>query len=154
METLPGERWTFLGFSYKDGAIDISEISAKKLKGKMKRKSRALLRWKDRKKLSGVKAAKAFVNIFNRRLFDNSVETELTWSLWYFPIINTTKTLKEIDLYSQECIRYIATEKRGKKRFDFRYADIKNLGYKSLVHEYYRIAEETKKSRQDQTIND
>ena len=47
--TLPGEEWSFLGFSYKDGVIDISHISKEKLKGKMRRKARALIRWKKRK---------------------------------------------------------------------------------------------------------
>ena len=39
----------------------------------------------------------------------------------------------------QDCIRYIATEKRTKKRFVFSYDMMKSLRYRSLVHEYYNV---------------
>lgn len=135
----PHEKWEFLGISYCDGKFDISETSANKLKKKMWRKSRALMRWKDRKHLKNIYAAKAFVKSFNRKLYDNPIMSELTWTRWYFPIINTTNTLVNLDHYMQECIRYIATGKRTKKRFSFDYEMMKELGYKSLVHEYYKI---------------
>ena len=138
----PHEQWSFLGVSYHDGIFDISPISAKKLKKKMWRKSRALLRWKNRKGIENIHAAKAFVKSFNKKLYDNPKSSELTWTRWYFPIINTTETICMIDHYMQECIRYIATEKRTNKRFDFKYDMIKDLGYKSLVHEYYKVMEE------------
>lgn len=137
----PHECWEFLGISYQDGIFDISSASAKKLKKKMWRKSRALLRWKDRKKIDNVYAVKAFIKCFNKKLYDNPKSSELTWTRWYFPIINTTDTLKMLDSYMQDCIRYIATEKRTKKKFDFKYSDMKKLGYKSIVHEYYRVKE-------------
>jgi hypothetical protein len=46
-----------------------------------------------------------------------------------------------LDHYMQECIRYIATEKRTKKRYSFIYDTIKGIGYRSLVHEYYKLKE-------------
>lgn len=135
----PYEKWTFLGFSYYNGIIDISDISYEKLKAKMRRKTKSLARWADKKNLPGEYAAKAFVKRFNSKLYDNPVYSELTWSRWFFPVINTTDTLKEIDAYMQNCIRYLATGKRTKARFDFKYDDIKNLGYRSLVNEYYKV---------------
>ena len=139
----PHEKWEFLGISYQDGTFDVSTVSARKLKKKMWRKSRALLRWKNRKKIDNIYAAKAFVKSFNRKLYDNPTSTELTWARWFFPIINTTETIGMLDHYMQECIRYIATEKRTNKRFSFKYDMIKNLGYRSLVHEYYKTKEST-----------
>lgn len=135
----PHERWEFLGVSYRDGTFDISPVSARKLKRKMWRKSRALLRWKSRKKVENIFAAKAFVKSFNRKLYDNPVTSELTWTRWYFPIINTAGTLADIDHYMQECVRYIVTEKRNSGKFRFTYAMMKELGYRSLVHEYYLV---------------
>lgn len=132
-------KWTFLGVSYENGIFDVSEVSARKLMMKMRRKSRALLRWKTRKDIDNIKAVKAFVNIFNRKLYDNDRSSELTWTRWFFPLINTTQTLKRIDWYMQECLRYIATEQRNCGRYRFRYDDMKRLGYRSLVHEYYKI---------------
>lgn len=140
--TEPSQKWTFLGISFENGVFDVSEVSASKLKMKMRRKSRALLRWKARKGVGNDKAARAFVKAFNRKLYDNDAENELTWSRWFFPIINTTRTLTLIDHYMQDCLRYIATEKRTKGRYRFTYEEMKALGYRNLVHEYYRIQEQ------------
>ncbi len=137
--TLPHEKWTFLGFSYHEGKIDVSDVSFEKLKAKMRRKTRALARWSGRKKLPGEYAAKAFVKRFNAKLYENPVYHELTWVRWFFPVINTADTLKEIDRYTQDCIRYLATGKRTKGRFGFEYKDIKDLGYRSLVNEYFKF---------------
>lgn len=150
--TEPSQKWTFLGISFENGVFDVSEVSASKLKMKMRRKSRALLRWKARKGVDNDKAARAFVKAFNRKLYDNDAENELTWSRWFFPIINTTRTLTLIDHYMQDCLRYIATEKRTKGRYRFTYEEIKALGYRNLVHEYYRIQEQ-KINEDNQTKN-
>lgn len=139
----PHGKWTFLGFSYCDNVIDVSPIAIHKLKRKIYRKARALKRWQEAKGLDGTKAARALIKRFNAKLYDNPNDADITWSRWYFPSINTTESLKEIDQYMTDTIRYLVTNKRSKKRFDCRYEQIKALGYKSLVHEYYRIAEET-----------
>jgi len=136
---LPNEKWTFLGFSYHNGTIDISDVSFEKLKAKMRRKARALSRWAGKKKLPCEYAAKAFVKRFNAKLYDNPIYHELTWTRWFFPIINTAETLKKLDEYMQDCIRYLATGKRTKSRYDFKYEDIKALGYRNLINEYYRF---------------
>ena len=133
----PGEMWTFLGFSYQDKMIDISPVSLHKIKGKMRRKARALVRWSKRNNKSGDKAAKAFIRIFNKKLLECTGDNELSWSYWYFPVINTDRSLREIDHYAQDCIRYIATGKRTRSRYDFRYEDMKKLGYQSVVHAYH-----------------
>lgn len=136
--TAPGEMWTFLGICYHDGIVDVAPASVEKLKDKMRRKTRALVRWQARKGATGVHAAKAFVRVFNRKLFENPMEHELTWVRWYFPLINTTQSLKVIDEYSQSCIRYLATGKRTKAQYNFRYEEMKALGYVTLVNHYYK----------------
>lgn len=135
--TAPGEQWTFLGFSYQDGIIDIAPASIEKLKGKMRRKTRALMRWKSRKKKEGTQAARAFIKTFNRKLLESSFEHDLSWALWYFPTITTAASLHVIDEYAQSCIRYLATGKHTKSAYNFRYEDMKKLGYVSLVNRYY-----------------
>ena len=133
----PEEGWIFLGFIYKDGVIDIAPASVDKLKHKMRRKTRALMRWRKRNGLPGERAAAAFIRIFNRKLLESAGDNELTWCHWYFSVINTTESLHTIDLYAQECIRYLLTGTRTKSRFNARYDDLKKLGYRNLVHEYY-----------------
>lgn len=137
--TKPGEQWTFLGVCYQNGKIDVSPVSVEKLKAKMSRKTRVLMRWKVRNQVSGEHAAKAFIRVFNKKLFENDMEHELTWARWYFPLINTTDSLKILDKYSQDCIRYLATGKRTKSAYNFRYADMKEIGYISLVNRYYNM---------------
>ena len=135
--TIPGEPFTFLGFLISPDGVDIAPVTMKKLKGKMRRKRDALARWAKRKGLSGEKAAKAFIRIFNSKLFENDGDNELCWSEWFFPIINTTESLHQIDLYAQDCIRYLVSGRHTKSRFNVRYDDIKALGYRNLVHEFY-----------------
>ncbi len=135
----PGEEWTFLGMSYRDGVVDVAPASVEKLIGKTRRKCRSLMRWARRKGLSGEKAAKAFVRLMNQKLYDSPDcdTTSLTWSRWYFPLIDTTDTLRRIDQYIEDCVRYMVTGSRTNSRFRCTYDDIKALGFRSLVHEYY-----------------
>ncbi len=141
--TKPSEEWTFLGFSYHDGVIDISKVSKDKLKAKIRRKARALERWARRKGLSSELAARALVKRFNAKLYENPIHNELTWSRWFFPVINTDKSLREIDRYMEDTIRFLATGKRTKSRFNLRYEDMKALGFRSLVNEYHKHKKET-----------
>lgn len=135
--TAPGESWVFLGFACNGSTIDIAPASIEKMKGKMRRKARALARWRDRKNAPGENAAKAFVRTFNRKLFEGVPEHDLTWARWYFPVITTTDSLKIIDGYAQNCIRTLATGKHTKAAYNFRYEDMKKLGYVTLVSRYY-----------------
>ncbi len=137
IETAPGEKWTFLGCSYQDGTVDISPISVLKLKAKMRRKRDALQRWRKRKGLDGWKAGKAFIRVFNRKLYDNPKMHDLTWARWYFPVITTPESLRELDHYAEDCVRYLVSGRHTKARFNVRYADLKEMGFRSLVHEYY-----------------
>lgn len=138
----PEEGWSFLGFVCKGGRIDIAPATLLKLKHKMRRKARALRRWSDRTETEGVKAAKAFIRIFNRKLLECSEDNELCWGKWFFPLINTDVSLKEIDAYAQECVRFLISGTRTKARFNVRYEDMKALGYRSLVNEYYNYKPE------------
>ena len=137
--TAPGQAWTFLGIRYENGTVDVAPISVKKLKAKMRRKTRALARWAARKGVDGEQAAKAFIRVFHRKLFEQDSEHELNWTRWYFPLINTADSLCEIDAYRQRCIRYLATGSNTKSAYWFRYEDMKRLGYVSLVHRYYEM---------------
>ena len=135
--TAPGEQWVFLGIAYQGGIRDVAPVSVEKIKAKMRRKTRALQRWADRKHVSGVNAAKAFIRVFNRKLFENPISNDLTWARWFFPLINTDRSLQEIDHYAQQCIRTLATRTHTKAAYNFRYEQMKELGYVSLVNRYY-----------------
>ena len=134
---LPGEAFDFLGFSCEKDKIDIAPATLLKLKQKMRRKRDALVRWSRRNDVSPEKAASAFIRIFNRKLLENAGDNELSWSKWFFPVISTTESLHVIDQYAQDCLRYIISGRHTKARFNVRYEDLKKLGYRPLVGEYY-----------------
>lgn len=133
----PADGFCFLGIEAKNGEIDIAPASVVKLKQKMRRKARALGRWYHRKGLDGTKAAAAFIRIFNHKLLEVNEDSDLTWSLWFFPVITTPRSLHVIDLYAQDLLRYLISDTHTKSRYNVRYEDLKELGYKSLVNEYY-----------------
>ena len=45
--------------------------------------------------------------------------------------------IHEIDLYAQDLLRFLISGTHTKSRFNVRYKDLKELGYRSLVNEYY-----------------
>ena len=145
----PYETWEFLGFSYNRGEIDLSENTMKKIKGKIKRKADALRRWQRKKGLPPEKAAKGFINAINIKFFGTESENEserasdflrdeFTWARWFFPNITTDKSLKIIDAYMQEYIRYVITGRHYKGNYRITYGQLKEMGYRSLVNEYYK----------------
>ena len=133
----PETGWTFLGFCCRAGRIDIAPATLDKLKAKMRRKTRALARWRDRGGHSGQQAAAAFIRVFNRKLLEAPADHELSWSHWFFSVITTPDSLRVIDRYAQDCLRTLISGRRTKARYNVRYQDLKALGYRSLVHEYY-----------------
>ena len=133
----PGEPFEFLGFRCLGGEIGVATSTVRKMKGKIRRASRALLRWRIRKGLEPEYAMKGLIRIFNDKFFGGDDPATLTWSRWFFPVINRTEGLRELDRYLQQELRFLSTGRHTKANFRVRYADLKALGYRSLVHEYY-----------------
>lgn len=134
----PDDAYEFLGFKCHGFDIDISEATKKKMKGKIKRATKSLMRWRIRNNMEPEKAMKGLINHFNRVFFENDDTETLTWSRWFFPVINQTDGLKEIDHYLQQNIRFLSTGKHNKTNYKTDYAQLKQLGYRSLVNEYYK----------------
>lgn len=137
----PYEPFEFLGFSYNKGIIDISDNTKRKLKSKIKRKANALRRWQRKKNLSSDKAAIGFIKAMNCKFYggknNGNVQEDFTWCRWFFPNIMVDTSLIEIDKYMQEYIRYIITGRHYKGNYRITYEQMKEWGYRSLVHEYY-----------------
>ncbi|MBO7129578.1 MAG: hypothetical protein J6W05_07390 [Prevotella sp.] len=133
----PDDAYEFLGFKCHARDIDISEATKKKMKGKIKRATKSLMRWRIRNHMEPEKAMKGLINHFNRVFFESDDTDSLTWARWFFPVINQTEGLREIDHYLQQNIRYLGTGKHNKTNYRTGYAQLKQMGYKSLVNEYY-----------------
>ena len=134
----PDEAYDFLGFKCHGHDIDISEATIKKMKGKIRRATKALMRWSSRNHKEPEKAMKGLINRFDRMFFENGDTESLTWSRWFFPVINQAEGLKEIDHYLQQNIRFLSTGKHSKANYRTDYAQLKRLGYRSLVNEFYK----------------
>jgi hypothetical protein len=135
----PGELWEFLGVSYCKCKIDLSRATQQKLKGKIRRKARALRRWMLRKDAEPSRAIAAMIRSMNRKFFERGSAHELTWSRWFFPLITASDSLAKLDAYLQQELRSIPTGRHRKGNYKLSYAQLKKLGYRSLVHEYYRF---------------
>ena len=133
----PEEAFDFLGFKCKGRSIDIADSTRQKMKDRIRRKARSLQRWSGKHDIAEEKAMKALIRYFNNKFFENDDASMLTWSRWFFPVINQTDGLKEIDHYLQDNLRFVATGKHNKANYRIRYAQLKELGYRSLVHEFY-----------------
>ena len=146
-----------MGFAYKDGEIDLSPNTTRKMKARIKRKANALMRWQRKKNLEPRKAAVGFIRAMNAKFYgcrepEKQMKTgemlsdEFTWERWFFPNLTTDKGLKEIDAYMQQYIRYAVTGRHYKGNFRIKYETLKEWGYRSLVHEYYAYRERVRKA--------
>ena len=133
----PGEKIDFLGFSYQNGQLDLSDNTKQKIKGKIKRKADALRRWQRKKGLSTEKAAIGFIHAMNKKFFGYGNEDEFTWERWFFPNLTVVDGLKEVDQYMQQYIRYCVTGRHYKGNYRITYEQMKKWGYVNLVHAYY-----------------
>ena len=145
----PGEPWEFLGFRFENGRIDLSRAAVNKMKGKMSRKCRALYRWKIKKGVDFDRAAKVVIRIFNQKFYDTDELEDFTWSRWFFPVLTTDKGLRELDTYLLENLRYINSGRHYKGNYAVTYEKLKQLGFRSLVHEYYKF----KKNKENDTAS-
>jgi len=135
---VPGEKWSFLGFDYDNGTVDISEAAVRKLMDKIRRAAKSMRRWMLKKEVSTEQTLQAFNRKFNRKFYNTETGRELCWCRWYFPVINTARSLHLIDQYMQEWQRYIVTGKHNKANYrKVPYAMLTKNGYRPLVSAYY-----------------
>lgn len=137
--TSPGEEWSFLGFKYRNGKVDVSDVAKKKLKAKIRRRARSIKRWQIRKDASPDRAMRAFIKAVNRKLYYSTDVNDLNWSRWYFPFINTDESLKEIDAYIQYWARFLITGKHNKSNYNVTYSSLKEAGLITLVNSWYKF---------------
>lgn len=134
----PDEPFEFLGFRCHGNEIGISTSTIKKMKGKISRRARAMMRWRKRKGVSAERAMEAMIRHYDKKFFEDDDPESLTWSRWFFPVINRTEGLREIDQYLQQELRFLSTGRHTKANYRVDYETLKRLGYRSLVNEFYR----------------
>lgn len=141
-----GEAFEFLGFSFDKNKVDISKNTLHKIKGKIKRSSKGIRKWMINKNIDPTIAVKAINRRYNKKFYGND-NSELSWKYWFFPIINTTKSLNIVDKYYQSSIRFLVTGKHNKTNYKkVPYSFLKECNYKPLVNQYYKFKKQKERA--------
>ena len=138
----PGEPWEFLGFSYYKNNIDLSDVTIKKMKGKIRRKARRLYASRIKKGIDFEKAARAMISSFDHKFYDFKGDNDFTWIRFYFPLISCTDGLQKIDKHMVMYLRYLYNGRHNKANYRITYEQLKKLGYTPLKAEYYNWKKE------------
>jgi hypothetical protein len=102
----PGEPWTWLGLRYHQGEIDLAPHTAEKLRARVRR----LARRQERRKREPEAAVRRVLRRLDRKLYGGEgTEGELCWARWFFPVLTTDRTLRELDAVIQEKLRFVAS---------------------------------------------
>ncbi len=142
----PGAPFAFLGVRIDGASVDVAPSAVRKMQGKIRRKSRALRRWMLRTGAEPERALSAFCRSVNRKLYEQDAAPELfSWSRWYFPLVNRTDGLHQIDRYLQQYMRYLLTGRTAKSNYRIGYQVLKDCGYRPLVSAYYRFRNDAEK---------
>ena len=75
----------------------------------------------------------------NRKLFGmDARENDLCWAQWFFPVINTDNSLKMLDNYIQQRLRYSLTGKYNKLNYrKVPYSLLQHAGYIPLNRAFH-----------------
>lgn len=136
----PGDAVDFLGLKLTDnGIIDISDHSKQKIKKQIHRwckKGRVKI---ERDHEDYYKIARRIVHQLNHKNFKCFIENNMSfgWCAYAFPRITTVDSLKEIDLYTKEQLRYLKTGKHNKANYRISEEEFEKIGWVSLVQLYY-----------------
>ena len=135
----PNETMEFLGFKISSSTdVDISDSAFRKIKAKIHRSCRHLKEQISQGYITRDEAIQRLISKYNKKFFSLAYG-EVNWSLWYFPVIPNTTTLKKIDNYFQDEVRALYTLHYNKKNKEkVPYSLLKQYGYRTLVNEYYK----------------
>ena len=138
---MQGQPWEFLGLCHDKTGTTLAHGTIQKLKAKVYRLAKKMRRKIEKGYLSPAMAAKEMICLLNRKLFGREDEqARFYWSRWFFPVLDVSTHLRELDSYIQEKLRYVVTGKYNRANFrKVPYALLKELGYRSLVSEYYQF---------------
>lgn len=140
----PGEPIELLGIAIRDGHFDVSDHTLSKARSKLSHYADKLVRREQREGLPRQDAAGMMARRIDRYFYHTgNEEHELSWRDFFFGVLTRPDSLHYLDVSCQDLLRRVATGKRGGARYRFRYEDIRALGYRPLVHEYYRYREDT-----------
>ena len=101
--------------------------------------ARKLLKLKRVRGMSDEECGRQLIRYCNTLFFGKTGGRDLSWARWLFPVLTETASLKELDHYVQDAVRYCMCGSLSRKRCRVPYQKLKAMGYRSLVHTYYHF---------------
>lgn len=141
----PKEEIDFLGLSISGSKVDITNHNKNKVKRKIKRwvkKARRDIEMNNRNFNSVARAVIKRINwfVYKSYVFDPK---KYGWGYYVFQNINTIESLREIDFYLRDQLRYLKTGKHNKANVNaLTDIDFKYLGVLSLVDMYIEFKQD------------
>ena len=137
----PGDEITFLGLKLKpNGVVDIADHSKQKIKKYIHNLCKKARKQLEMNYEDFYYRGNKVCNKINQKNFKCYIQNENTfgWCHYAFRYITTDESLKEIDLYTKERLRYLKTGKNNKANFrNCTDEDFKKIGWVSLVQLYH-----------------
>ena len=128
----------FLGMKIHNGDFDLSDKSLNRMLSKIRIEGRHYRKTVERKEKTVDDALHCMVTVLNRKLYGYEKNSKACWSYWYFPLVNTDRSLKIIDQYEQMYLRYVVTGRHNKGNVNkVPYRVLKKAGYVTLTNRYY-----------------
>lgn len=124
----PKETVRYLSLELSGSKIDFSKQYINNIRRLVKRKTHSFLKIKRQYGLSDELTMKCALKF---------IESNYGFFIKLFPIVNTTNGIAKIDRIIQDAIRTVGTSKFSNGRYRIKYGQLKKLGYKTLVSEYY-----------------
>ena len=143
----PGNDIELLGFCIRGNELDVADNTLAKARTKLGHFADKLVLKEQRTGLPKDEAAAIMTRKLNRYFYGVENEHELSWRDYFFRTITRPDSLHGLDLYCQDLLRIVATGKRGDARYRFRYADMRKLGYRPLVADYWHSRKRLEKRK-------
>lgn len=140
---MPYEEYDLLGYKFGKDLVEISDNTYEKITVRMKHRANRLLRGISKGYFDKEEALRRMAAYINRQFYATGEQAEnLGFAYRVMTIINSTERLKLLDQLSQESLRIVGSGRKTNAKYRIRYSDMKKLGYRSLIHEYYKRYEE------------
>ena len=137
----PGDDLDLLGIKFANGYTDIADNTYSKVIHKFKHRANSLNRGVKKGRYPREKATRIMAEIIDGYLYGYDREDEnlnsFSWVERIFPVITSDARLKRIDAVAEDCIRFVGTGRKTNAKYRVKYSDMKELGFRPLVHSYY-----------------
>ena len=152
---MPKEEYDLLGYKFGVNLVEISDNTFTKISTRLKHRANKLMRNVSKGKISRSRALRRMAQTIESQFYGlKDKGEEHNWAKRVMMTINTPERLKLLDQFSEDCLRVVGSGRKTNAKYRVRYEDMKKLGYKPLVHEYYHRYEKDGIFKREKEIYD